>query len=154
MVLRQRLDIGVLQDVETFGIGLHQAIFDAVVNHLDEMPGADRTGVDVALLDPGIASLAPASAGDVADARRQRSEDRIEAIDHRLVAADHHAIAALDTPDAARGADIDIMDAALLQCLAAADVVLPEGVAAIDDDIAPLHQFGQRFDGLFGDPAC
>ena len=29
------------EDVEAFGIGLHQAVFDAVVDHLDEMPGAD-----------------------------------------------------------------------------------------------------------------
>ena len=42
MLRRQRLDVGVLQDVEAFGIGLHQAVFDAVVDHLDEMAGADR----------------------------------------------------------------------------------------------------------------
>ena len=82
----------------------------------------------------------PGGARNVADARRQRREDRIEPVDHGLVAADHHAIAALDAPDAAAGADVDVMDAALLQRLAAADVVLPERVAAIDDDVAGLHQ--------------
>ena len=51
VVRRQRVDIGVLEDVEAFGIGLHQAVFDAVVDHLDEMPGADRAGMDIALLD-------------------------------------------------------------------------------------------------------
>ena len=30
----------VLQDVEALGVGLHQAVLDAVVDHLDEMPGA------------------------------------------------------------------------------------------------------------------
>ena len=78
---------------------------------------------------------------DVAGARRQRLEDRIEPVDHGLVAADHHAIAALDAPDAAGGADIEIMDAARLQRLAAADVVLPEGVAAVDDDVAGSISF-------------
>ena len=58
MLRRQRLDVGILQDVETLGIGLHQAVFDAVMDHLDEMPGADRAGVDVALLDARIAALA------------------------------------------------------------------------------------------------
>src|ERR1700688_889373 len=140
MLRRQRLDIGILQDIETLGIGLHQAIFDAIVNHLDEMPSADRTGVDVTLLDPLITPLASAGARDVADARRQRREDRVEAIDHRFVAADHHAIAALDAPDAAGGADIDVMDATLFQDLAAPHVVLPECIATIDDDVATIHQ--------------
>jgi hypothetical protein len=152
-VLGQRVDIGVLQDVEALGIGLHQAVFDAVMDHLDEMAGADRAGVDVALLDPRDRGPRGPWCADVADAGRQRLEDRIEPVDHRLVAADHHAIAALDAPDAAGGADVDIVDAALLQRLAAADVVLPEGVAAVDDDVAGLHQLRQRLDGRFGDLA-
>src|ERR1700722_897309 len=117
MLRRQRIDIGVLQNIETLGIGLHQAIFDAVVNHLDEVSGADRPGVNVALLDPAIAALASRGAWDIADARRQRREDRIKAIHPRLVAADHHAVATLDAPDAAGGADVDIMDATLFQDL-------------------------------------
>src|SRR5262249_41952845 len=80
-------------------------------------------------------------------------EDRIEPVDDGLVAADHHAIAALDAPDAAGGADIEIMDSALPELPAAADVVLPKGVAAIDDDVALLHQLRQRLDRLLGDPA-
>src|ERR1051325_3582244 len=134
MIWRQRVDVGVLENVEPFGIGLHQAVFDAVVDHLDEVSSADGAGVDVALLDPGIAALAAFGARDVAGTRRQRLEDGIEPGDDLLGAADHHAIAALDAPDAARSADVEIMDAAHLQCLATADVVLPEGVAAIDDD--------------------
>src|SRR5580698_11477748 len=105
------------------------------------MPGANRAGVNVALLDSGVAPLATGGARYVADAGRQGLEDRIEAIDHRLVAADHHAIAAVDAPDAARGADVEIMDALFFQRLAAAHVVLPERIAAIDNDVAGLHQF-------------
>src|SRR5581483_6986638 len=122
MIGRQRVDIGILQDVETFGIGLHQAIFDAVVDHLDEVSGADRAGMDVALLDSGVAAFAMLRARYVAGAGRKRLEDRIEPVDDGLLAADHHAIAALDAPDAARGADVEIMDATRLQRLAAADV--------------------------------
>ena len=153
MLRWQGVDIGVLQNVKTFGIGLHQAVFDAVMNHFDEMPGADRAGVDITLLDAGVASLAPAGARDIAGTRRQACEDRIETIDHRLVAADHHAIAAVDSPNPAAGADVDIVDSAFLQRLAAAYVVLPERIAAIDDDVAGLHQLRQRIDRRLGDLA-
>src|SRR5438128_2216407 len=136
MFRRQRLDIGVLEDIKTLGIGLHQAVLDAVMDHLDEMPGAAGAGMDIALLDPDIAAVAAAGAQNVADPRRQRLEDRIEPVDHGLVAADHHAIPALDAPDAAAGADVHVVQPALPERLAAADVVLPERVAAVDDDVA------------------
>src|SRR5437879_13294490 len=139
MFRRQRLAIGVLEDVKPFGRGLHQAVFGAVMDHLDKMPGADGAGVNIALLDPGIASLAPRGARDIADARRERGEDRIEPVDHRLVAADHHAIAALDAPNAARGANVDIMYAAISQRLAAADVVRPHGVADLCPNLDRLQ---------------
>src|SRR6478609_7852733 len=129
MRFRQRFDIGVLENIKTLGIGLHQAVLDAVVDHLDEMSGADGTGMDITLFDARVAAIAAGRARDVADAWRQRREDRIEAIHHLLLTADHHAIAAVDAPDAARGTDIDIEQALLLQRLAAADVVLPERVA-------------------------
>src|SRR5262250_2063300 len=100
------------------------------------MSGADGTCMDVALLDTQVAAAPAGRSRNVAHARREAREDRIEPIDHGRLAADHHAIAALDAPDAAGGPDIEIVDAALLQRLAAAHVVLPEGVAAIDDDVA------------------
>src|ERR1044071_3987161 len=111
------------------------------MHHLDKMPGADRAGMDIALLDAEIASVAPGGARNIANPRRQRGEDRIEPVDHGLVAADHHAVAALDAPDAAAGADVDIVDALFVERLAAANVVLPKGVAAVDDDVAGLQQF-------------
>ncbi len=83
-------------------------------------------------------------------ARRQRGEDRVEAMDDGLKAADHHAIAAVQTPDAAGGADVDITDAAGFERRGATDVVLVEGVAAVDDDIFGGGQGGHRIDGLFG----
>ena len=33
-------DIGVAQDPETLGIGGHDAVFDAIMNHFDEVVGA------------------------------------------------------------------------------------------------------------------
>src|SRR5271170_3515176 len=35
--LRERCAVGVLEDVETFRIGLHESVFDSVVNHFDEV---------------------------------------------------------------------------------------------------------------------
>ena len=113
LVLGQILRVLVAQDVEAFGIGLHQAVLDAVMHHLDEVPGAGRTGVDVAALGAGIAFLAARCARDIAEPGRERREDRIEVIHRRLLAADHHAIAALDAPDAAGGAAIDVANALL-----------------------------------------
>src|SRR4030088_760907 len=97
----QGVYIGILQNIKAFGIGLPQAILDAVMNHLDEVPGADRTGMNVVLLAPALASLAPAGALGIADPGGQAREDRVEAIDRCLIAADHHAIAAIDPPHAA-----------------------------------------------------
>ena len=72
MVLRQLLRDGAAQNIETLGIGLHEAVFDAVVDHLDEMPGAGGTAMHIAALDARIATFAPGRRGDVARARRQR----------------------------------------------------------------------------------
>ena len=74
---------GVLQDVEALGIGLHQAVLDAVVDHLDEMAGAAGPGMEIALLDARIAAVAARRARDVAEPGRQRREDRIEPVDRR-----------------------------------------------------------------------
>src|SRR6478752_2666170 len=108
------------------------------MHHLDEVPGAGRPGVDVAALGAGIAALAARGACDIAEPRRERRKDRIEAIHSRLLAADHHAIAAVDPPDAAGGAAIDVTNTFLGKRFGAADVVFVEGIAAVDDDIVRL----------------
>ena len=68
----------VLENVEALGIGLHHAVLDAVVHHLHEVPGAGGAAVDVAVFRGAAHFLAARSAGDVAAARSQRLEDRIE----------------------------------------------------------------------------
>ena len=55
------------------------------------------------------------------------------------LAADHQAVAALQSPDAAAGADVDVMDALGLQFLGAANIVDVIRIAAIDDDVAFFH---------------
>ena len=132
-------DVGVLQDRQAFGIGGHHPVLDAVVDHLDEVAGAVRPAMQVALLG-GAVALATGGARDVADAGRQGLEDRVEAADHVGFAADHHAIAPVEAEHAAAGADVDIVDLLRGQFLGAADVVDVVGVAAVDQDVAGFEQ--------------
>src|SRR6202035_3908169 len=113
LILGQILRVLVTQDVEALGVGLHQSILDAVMNHLDEVPGAGRASVNVAALDAGIAFPEARRARDIAQPGSERREDRIEVFHSLLRAANHHAIAALDAPDAAGRAAIDVANTLL-----------------------------------------
>ncbi len=42
-------DVGVLEDVEAFGVGRHQAVLDAVVDHFHEVAAAVAAAVQIAL---------------------------------------------------------------------------------------------------------
>ena len=52
-------DVGVLQDVEPLGVGRHQPVLDAVVDHLDEVAGTVRPAVEIALFGGAADLLAP-----------------------------------------------------------------------------------------------
>ena len=58
-------DIGVAQDAQSLGVGGHDPVFDAIVNHLDEVAGAVGAAVQIALLRRAaeVLSRAPACAG-------------------------------------------------------------------------------------------
>src|SRR6516162_5371384 len=139
---------GALQDVQSLRIGLHHSVFDAVVDHLDEMAGAMRPAIEIAAR--GGAPLAAGGGRDLVFARRKRGEDRVEAFRHGALAADHQTKAALEAEDAAAGADVDIMDAVAAQYRGARDVVLIEGVATIDDDVVAPQQFRELGNRRFG----
>ena len=83
--------------------------------------------------------VAARRASDVAASGRQRLEDRVQALHGRLFAADHHAIAALQAPHAAAGADIYIMNSLGREFLAAADIVNVIRISAIDNDVVLLQ---------------
>src|SRR5947209_583130 len=136
VLLRQRFIARVPQDIEALRVRLHQPVFDAVVDHLHEMSGAVRAGIEVALSGPWIASLPVRRRRDVAFPRRERTEDRIEPLYDFLLAADHQTVAALQSPNSATCANIEIVDAFSPQRLRARDVVLPERVAPVDDGVA------------------
>ena len=147
--MRLLADIGRAQNAETFGIGRHQPVFDAVVHHLDEMAGAVWPAMQIALLGrAGAQFLASRRGRDVAPAGGQGRKNRIETLNHRLFAADHHAVAALQPPHPAAGPDIDIVDPPRHQLLGAPDIVDVVGIAAVDQDVVRLEGRQDIRDGL------
>ena len=94
--------------------------------------------------------FAARSARNVAFAGSQRFENRVEAFHGFVGAADHHAIAAVESPDAAAGADVDVVNAFGLEFVGAAHVVFEIRVAAVDDGVAGLHVLRQLLHGRFG----
>src|SRR5271166_4339421 len=140
----------VFEDVETFAVSLHNPVFNAVVDHLGEMPGPGRTTMHVAFLRTRVGVVSARSSRNAAHSRRQRSQDWIEMIDRSPRAADHHAITTLKAPNAARGADVDVLDALFGKGFRAANVVLVVRIAAIDNDVAAAQQKAKPGDRRFG----
>ena len=97
-LLRVQADVRVLEDVEALGVRLHQAVLDAVVDHLHEVAGAGRAAVQPALLLGRASPLRPGRSDGGVDAGRERLEHRLEPLDGLVVAADHQAVAALACP--------------------------------------------------------
>ena len=95
---------------------------------------------------PGVVSIFPLPG-------RQRLEDRLEPRELIRRRADHQAVAALEPPHAAAGADVDVGDALGGQLLRAADVVLEVGVAAVDDGVALAEAGAELAHRLLGDLA-
>ena len=96
---------------ETLGIGGHDAVLNAVVHHLDEVAGAARPAMQIALFGGAAYFFASGGAGNVADAWCDGFENRIKVFDGRGGAADHEAVASFQTPDTAAGAHVDVLNA-------------------------------------------
>src|SRR5271165_6572869 len=131
--------VGVLQDIQAFGVGGHDAVLDAVVHHFDEVARAAGAAMEIAFLGSASGFFAARSAVYVAATGSQRFEDGIEVLDDVVFPADHLAVAALEAPNATGGADVDIVDALAAEFLGAADVVDVVGIAAIDEDVSDIE---------------
>src|SRR4030095_7080691 len=105
-LLEVERELALAQELEGLAVRFHQAVLDAVVDHLDEV--ARAAGTDVL----------PAAG------QRERFEDGCADLDVARVAADHHAVTLVTPPDAAAGADVEEPDAALAQSFRAAERVL------------------------------
>ena len=79
------------------------------------------------------------SSRNVALARGERFENWIEPLDGFLGAADHHAVSALESPYAAAGSHINVVNAFALQFIRPAHIIFEVGVAAVDDGVSRLH---------------
>src|SRR6185437_811918 len=122
-----------------FGIRLHEAIFDTVVNHLDEMAGAGRPAIKIAFLSRAGRLFAPRRARDIAASRRKRLEDGIQMADRLGLTSNHQAETTLETPHATAGPDVKVMNTSGLKVLGAPYVVDVVGIASIHDDVVLLH---------------
>ena len=122
-----RFDAGAgAQQVEGFADDLHVGVFDAVVDHLDEVAGAVGA-------DPGAAGLAVDVGGDL-------FQQRAEGVVGLLGAAGHDRGAVEGAFLAAGDADADEVQVLLGQRGFAAAGVLVVRVAGVDDDVARLQQ--------------
>src|SRR5439155_2539134 len=109
--------------------------------------------VQVAFLGGAGKLVTSRRALDRAFARRERLEDRIEALHHILLAADHHAVAALEPVHAAARTGVGVVDVLAGERLRTPDVVLEERVTAVDDRVAGLELLAELLHGRFGWPA-
>src|SRR5262245_5799485 len=119
-------------DLEALGVGLHHAVFDAVMHHLNEMAAADRSAVYIAIL------------------RRQGEKRRLEALDTLVVAANHDTEAIFEAPDAAAGALVDIVQPVRLEYGGAAHIVVEVGIAPVNNRVARLQQRYELLNHLLG----
>src|SRR5262245_10719775 len=87
------------EDIEPLGIRRHQAVFDAVVDHLDKVAGAARPAVQIAIGRGAAQSITTWCRRNITFARGQRLENRIETLHRGVGSADHEAVTALQTPD-------------------------------------------------------
>ncbi len=121
-----------VHQLEAFGVRLHQAVLDAVVNHLHVVAGAVIADAQVAVL------------------RRERQEDRLEPLADVRLAADHQAVAFVRAPRCRRSCPRRCSASAFPPASPRAahrrgSCVLPPSMI----DVAGGQQFAERFDGRF-----
>ena len=148
-LLRKLPGFCVEEDVQPLRVRLHQAILDAVVDHLDEMAAAALSAMKVAILDRPGRSLPSGRARDLAPAGGERPEDRIQAPDNLLLPSDHHAVTALQPPDPSAGSNVHVVDPFFQDRLCPPHVILVVGVASVDDRVAGLEPAGEVIHDLF-----
>src|SRR5215470_17595788 len=114
------------------------------------MPDSQRSDMNIAFFCNAVALLPSRRTLNISAARNKSLEDGIKVLHGFVGAADHHAVSAVNAPDTAAGADVDIVNILLLQLFGASHVIFEHGVAAIDDDVSSVHLAGESHDCLFG----
>src|SRR5450631_3368550 len=99
------------QNVQSFGVGSHQSVFNPVMNHFDEMAGAGRPAMEITLLDRATNLFPSRGARDIAASRSKRLKDWVEVQYSIPLTSDHQTITALNAPHAAARPHVDIANA-------------------------------------------
>src|SRR5215467_12291920 len=141
-------DIGVPENSQSFGIGGHDAVLDAVVHHLDEVTGAVRPTMQITMLGGSSDLLSTRCARNVPGAGRERRKNGIEMLHHVLLTSDHHAVASFQSPDTSAGAYVHVMNFLRGKLLRATDVVYVIGIATVDENVASFQQLYEISDTL------
>src|ERR1035441_3889345 len=131
------------QNVQSFGVGSHQSVFNPVMNHLHEMAGAGGPTMEITLLDRATDPFPSRCARDIAASWSKRLEDWIEVQYGIALTSDHQTITALDPPHASARPHINIANTFGLQFFGSPDIINIVRVASIYDDISLLHLAGK-----------
>src|SRR5215813_6112313 len=99
--------------------------------------------MQVTFFGGALSLLASRRAVYVAAPRSERFEYRIEVLNDFRRAPDHLAVATIETPDAAAGSHIDVVNPLRFQLACAANVVDVVGVSSVDDDVIGAQPRGQ-----------
>src|SRR6202012_4662771 len=91
--------VGVLDDRQALGDRGHHAVLDAVVDHLDEVPGPGRPAVQVALVGRALAVVQARGGRHHAFARGDGLPDRGQQLHQLVVAPAHQAVTDGQAPD-------------------------------------------------------
>src|SRR5580692_1122313 len=137
--VRELANVGMFENVEALSISGHQAVLDAVVNHLYEVTAAGWTAMQIAFFGGSAGFFAAGGAVDVAASGSQRFENGIEVLHDVGFAADHLTISSLKSPDSPARAHIHVVNASRRKLLGAPNVIDVVGVAPIDDDVPDVE---------------
>ena len=130
-------------DAQPFGIGSHEPILDAIVDHLDKVTRPRWPTVQPSLFGSRrLPCPTRASRGSLNTGSEGR-EDRLKQPQRFVRATGHEAVPALLTPHPAAGPTVDIGDASPLKRVRPTDVLVIVRIAAIHDHVAGAEQRNQ-----------
>ena len=135
--------IGVAEDVQPLRVGRHDAVFDAIVDHLDEVTRAARTAVQVAMFGSAAYLLPTGRTWRLIDTWSKGGEEEVETPDDDFIPTNHQAVAPLRPPDSAAGPDINVVNAFRFQLGGAANVIVVVGVAAVDNYVVVFEEWAE-----------
>src|SRR5438034_2114809 len=128
-LLEVELELRCVQHLEPLGVRLHEAVLDAVVHHLHEVPG------------PGRPDVRPAVG------RRERLERGLDAADGLVGPTGHQAEPLLQAPDPSGDADVEEVDPLLGRLRVSPLRVVEVRVPSVDQHVVLVedpHQLARR----------